>query len=186
MIDSISWFAIRVAPQSEFRVLYALNQRDRPAIVPFEEQAIPRRNRPNLTRWTKRPLMPGYVFGAFQGGRDAALSDFWTERQEINRVSEALGKGTPVLGVLGFGPRPEVMGKDQIEYLQGLSREKQDWRDPNELRVGQIVTVYGQRTTIEEITREEVRAYMNWLGGMRLVSVQRNVVTAALFEILYQ
>lgn len=178
-MNGVSWFAIKVAPQAEFRVLHALHQRDRQAILPFEERAVERKNRPSLKRWTKFPLMPGYVFGAFHGSKGAAFMDFWAERKAINDASEALGRGSPVIGVLGFGNRPEVMRQDQIDFLQTLSREKVEEVDITGLRVGQSVVIYGQTTTIAEVKKDEVKAWLDFLGGMRLVSVQHSSVQAA-------
>lgn len=178
-MTDMSWFAIRVAPQAEFRVLHALHQRDRPAIVPFEERPVARKNRPSVKRWTKFPLMPGYVFGAFVGKRDAAFMDFWAEKQHINQASEALGKGSAVLGVLGFGTRPEIMRPDQVEFLSGLSREKVEIGEVSALHVGQPVIVYGQTTKITAIRRDKIDVMLQFLGGMRLVSVQHSSVEAA-------
>lgn len=179
-----SHFAIRVAPQSEFRTLYALNQMERPAVVPFEEVPSPRPNKPHLNRWRKMALFPGYVFATFPGSVGEAWVDFVHVRNTVNAQAEATGKGAPIIGLVGYGERPATLTNDQVHFLTGLSKEGVEVVTPEPFRVGQEVlikdfVVPGIKGRIEAINRQKVDVMLEFFGGMRIVEMQLSAIEAA-------
>lgn len=180
---TVSHFAIRVAPQTEFRVLHALNQMERPALVPFEEVPTPRPNKPHLNRWKKLALFPGYVFATFPGTINEAWVDFTSVRRAVNSRSEAVGKVAPIIGLIGYGSRPATLSGDQVEFLTGLSREGVEVvTEP--FKIGQTVkltdwVIPGTTGRIEAINRQRVSVLLEFFGGMRVVEMQLSAIEAA-------
>lgn len=185
---NISWFAVRVAPNTEFRVLHALNQWDRPSLLPTEEKWI---RKPNKKTDTKRfPIFGGYVFGGFTGTGIQAWADFIDVRRSINRASELSGKAPPIIGVAGCGKKPSPLLLSEISALQTLF--KPAGRHPDEIAFvkGQKVRIIhhplldGAEAEVQAVKKGEdgrklVRAILHRLGGRVTVDLQLNNVEAA-------
>lgn len=116
MTDTISWYAVRVAPKAEFRVQGAISRLERPAIMPFGERSVARENRPSLRRWRKYPIIPGYVFAGFFN-----LTDFVSVRMAINSPLEHRGQPKDILGLVGFGNKPAVLSQADVELLSTMT-----------------------------------------------------------------
>ena len=183
-----SWFAIRVAPNAEFRALHALGQRERPAILPFEEKWI---RKPNGKTDTKKfPLFTSYVFGGFMGDGIAAWSDFCRIRQNINEASERAGKAAPIVGVVGFGKMPSRLSSDEIGALEAISKPAGQHPDEITFTVGQNIKIVqhpflsGSEARIQAIRkadegRKVIRAILGGLGSTVIVDLQLSNVEAA-------
>lgn len=185
---NISWFAVRCAPNTEFRVLHALNQWDRPSLLPTEEKWI---RKPNGKTDTKKfPMFASYVFGGFTGSGLNAWADFCEVRRLINRASELAGKAPPIIGVAGCGKKPSPLLASEISALEAIS--KPAGRHPDE-----ILFVAGQKIRIVEhpllgeadaqilairkgdAGRIIIRAILDRAGGKITVDVQPSNVAAA-------
>lgn len=170
----VSWYAVKVAPRAEFRVQTAFSRLERPSLLPTGERSVARENRPNLKRWRRYPLIPGYVFGGF-----FSLVDFVLARQSINAPLEAMGQPRDVAGLVGFGNKPAVLRPTDIIMLSTMTEEPPVETVP--FTTGQTVNVYGQKTKIEKVheKRREFDAFVEMLGGMRLITVGFDTVRAA-------
>lgn len=185
---NISWFAVRCAPNTEFRVLHALNQWDRPSLLPTEEKWI---RKPNGKTDTKKfPLFASYVFGGFAGSGTQAWADFCEVRNNINKASNLAGKASPIIGVAGCGKKPSALLVSEIEALQTMF--KPAGRHPDEINfaVGQKVRIVnhplldGAEAEVSAIRKGEegrklVRAILHRLGGRITVDLQLSNVEAA-------
>ena len=179
---NITWHALRTIPVArvEFAVLYAVTQREVPAMVPFEMESI---RKPRSKSWTqrKKPLFPSYVF---VGLRD--YDEFRHLRGAVNKAAEDTGKNAPILGLVGFGGRPATLSRQDVEFLCSVSVEgprQVDIYKP--ISVGESVSFLGTAYdgisgTVSSVTRNKVKVMTRMLGGSVLVEVQRaNVVVAA-------
>lgn len=174
MTGTVSWYAIRVAPKAEFRVQGAISRLERPAIMPFGERSVARENRPSLKRWRKYPLIPGYVFAGFFD-----MADFASARMSINAPLEHSGQPRDIIGLVGFGNKPAVLSKADVSMLSVMTDEPPVEEVP--FAVGQDVIVYGQRTKVHtnHPQRREFDAFVDFLGGARLVRTSYDTATAA-------
>lgn len=174
MTDTISWYAVRVAPKAEFRVQGAISRLERPAIMPFGERSVARENRPSLRRWRKYPIIPGYVFAGFFN-----LTDFVSVRMAINSPLEHRGQPKDILGLVGFGNKPAVLSQADVELLSTMTDTPPVEEVP--FSVGQPVTVYGQRTTVHAVNprKRKLNAFVTFLGGARLIEMDFDKATAA-------
>lgn len=120
--ETISWYALRVAPQSELRVRNVLQQREHPAVVPVETVWRERDRKPGKPKATTkkvRPVFPGYVFVGLPSCRpveEAARERAWINERE----------GRPVVhGLIGFGVggrgKPCVLSPADVETVMTLS-----------------------------------------------------------------
>lgn len=184
-----SWFAIRVAPNAEFRALHAINQRDRPAILPFEEKWI-RNPRNGKTDTKKFPLYTSYVFGGFIGDGLTAWADYVQVRNHINEASERAGKAPPIVGVVSFGQLPSRLSSDEISALEAISKPAGQHPDEITFAVGQKIKIVqhpllsGQEARIQAVRkadegRKVIRAILDRLGSKVIVDLQLSNVEAA-------
>lgn len=184
MTNDLNWYVIRVAPQTEFRVLHAINQREHPAMLPFEEKWItnPRTKKSDTKKF---PLFPSYVFAPFVGASaETVFLNFSRLRSVINEASKLAGKAPPILGICGYGQTPERLRSDEFTYLQTISREAGPKTEPRTFRLGQNVEVLsgpfqGQTGQINSIARDKVRVMMRVFNSMAPVELQLNCVVAA-------
>lgn len=184
-MTGVSWFAIRVAPNSEFKVMHAINQRDRPAILPFEEKWV--RNARNKPRPRKFALFPSYVFGGFVGGTlFEAWLDFAETRRIVNKAAELAGKAPPIIGAVGYGQTPATLSGDEISWLQTLSRAAGPEPGKEVLSVGQTVEIFNTGTPydhtnakITRIARSRVAVMLRMFNTYIEVEMQQNNVRAA-------
>lgn len=182
---NISWFAVRCAPNTEFRVLHALNQWDRPAILPFEEKWV--RNAKGKPKPRKFALFPSYVFGGFTGEDPfRAWSDFAEVRRMVNRASELAGKGPPIVGVVGYGQKPARLSGGEISWLQTISREAGPAPGEITFTPGQAVevvntgTMYdGARTQITRVDKGKITVMLQMFNSMMEVEMQQKNIQAA-------
>ncbi len=186
-MTGVSWFAVRVAPNTEFRVLHALNQQDRPSLLPTEEKWI---RKPNGKTDTKKfPLFSSYVFGGFTGSGLDAWADFCEIRRRVNAASELAGKAPPIIGVAGCGKKPSPLLADEISALEAIS--KPAGRHPDEIAfvVGQKIKIVkhpffdGAEAEIYALRVRDgeriVRAILSRLGARVTVDLQLSSVQAA-------
>ena len=188
MTDNISWFAVRVAPNTEFKVLHALNQQDRPSLLPTEEKWI-RNPRSGKTDTKKFPLFASYVFGGFAGTGLNAWADFCEVRNLINKASNLAGKAPPIVGVAGCGKKPSPLLASEIEALEAISRPAGRHPDEITFTVGQKIRVIqhpfldGAEAEITALRAKEgkriVRAILHRLGNRVTVDLQLSNVEAA-------
>lgn len=182
---NISWFAVRVAPNTEFRVLHALNQWDRPAILPFEEKWV--RNAKGKPKPRKFALFPSYVFGGFTGADPfKAWSDFAEVRRMVNKASELAGKGPPIIGVVGYGQKPARLSGGEISWLQALSIEAGPAPWEKTFIPGQSVEITntgtafdGTKTKITRVSRDKVSVMLRMFNSYTEVEMQQKNVQAA-------
>lgn len=181
---NISWFAVRCAPNTEFRVRDALNQWDRPAIVPFETKWVRINGKP---RERKLALFPSYVFGGFEGA-DAfrAWSDFAEVRRMVNNASELTGKAPPIKGVVGYGQKPARLSGGEISWLAGLSTNSGAPPWEKTFAPGQAVEIIGTgtshdgtRTKISKVSRSKVTVMLKMFNSYMEVEMQQKNVQAA-------
>lgn len=182
---NISWFAVRCAPNTEFRVLHALNQWDRPAILPFEMKWV--RNAQGKPKERKLVLFPSYVFGGFIGDDPfAAWTDFADVRRMVNRASELAGKAPPIIGVVGYGQKPARLSGGEISWLGTLSREAGPPPGEETFVPGQLVqvvntgTIYdGASTRISRVDKGKVTVMLQMFNSMMEVEMQQKNIQAA-------
>lgn len=182
---NISWFAVRVAPNTEFRVLHALNQQDRPAILPFETKWV--RNAQGKPKERKLALFPSYVFGGFIGHDPfQAWQDFADVRRMVNKASELTGKAPPIIGVVGYGQKPARLSGGEISWLGTLSREagpppgEETFTPGQNIEIINTGTMYdGMRTQISRVERGKVTVMLKMFNAMMEVEMQQKNVKAA-------
>lgn len=183
-----TWFAIRVAPQTEFKVLHALNQQERPSLLPTEEKWIEKKNGKTDTK--RFPLFASYVFAGFLGPAFPAWVDFTRIRDNINEAEKLAGRAAPIIGLLGFGKKPSSLSGDEISALERMSRGAPAHPSTIEFEIGQrirvvnhplIPPVEGTVTAVRkaEDNRRIVRAILDRLGSRVVVDLQPSNVEAA-------
>jgi transcription antitermination factor NusG len=181
---NISWFAVRVAPNTEFRVRDAINQWDRPAIVPFEMKWVRINGKPRERRLA---LFPSYVFGGFTGDETfAAWSDFAEVRRMVNRASELTGKAPPIIGVVGYGQKPARLSGAEISWLSTLSTSSGSPPWEKTFTPGQTVEITGTgtshdgtRTKITKVSRSKVSVMLKMFNSYMEVEMQQKNIQAA-------
>lgn len=181
MTDIISWYALRVAPQSELRVHRILHQRERPAVVPVEmfRRLRERNGKPPLTVKRERPLFPGYVFLGLHHPGEAAIERAWINQAE----------GRPIVhGLVGIGGKPSVLTARDVGYLMTISDELKAARSPDILSVGDTVKFRdghiferqsGPVVKIRGKDRTKVNVMLRVFDGMRVVETDIGSLVAA-------
>ena len=180
---TLRYYAIRIRPihRLEFSVMHALNQRERPAIVPYEEKLVKKPRSKRL--WDKRkfPLFPCYVFAGFD-----SFGDFLITRASINERAEAMGKAPPIVGVVGYGSRPAVLTPDDVAFLQSITPSTLARTNIHKaLQIGgaaRIVDAHplgGQIVTVTAVARKRVTVMLKMLGGMMPVEIDPASLVAA-------
>jgi len=172
--QALQWYVLRTAPvhRIEFDVMYRLQQREHPAMVPFEEKHIPQR----FSRHTKRkkfPLFVGYVFAGLR-----RWEDFLDIRANIPQV----------IGVVGFNGKPAKLADDDVSFLQALSVEGMRIPVMNPHRafaVGQRARIRfghafsGQEVLITDIQRKHVEGMMEIFNTRQTVKLSMLDLEAA-------
>ena len=177
--NNISWYVARTIPVSriEFSVLHAITQRERPAMVPFEEDWIVRRGRKTQV---KVPFFPCYVFVGLRH-----QDEFHWLKAEVNDAAERSGKRPPLQCLIGYGRQPATLTQNQADFVRTFSRET-----PTEIslrksfRQGSKIVVTdgpfrGFKGTVDSVTRKSVKAMLEIFGTMRPVEIENAGVEAA-------
>jgi transcription antitermination factor NusG len=160
------WHAYVVAPQQEFRVQEDMIKLGARTLVPAEWVWRRVRNgaKPAALR---RPVIPGYVFGAFVGG---------VPYQPLRLV-----RG--LKGLVGFGGVPSVIPSPAIPGLQALERPK-DHQAPAKFRLGDAIRIKrGLHAELAAVVHGlqggEVLAIVTLFGKSHSVRVNEREVEAA-------
>lgn len=178
----VEWFVIRTIPvhRIEFSVLHALNQREHPAMVPFEEKKL-RKHKQRDWRTERYPLFACYVFAGFEGFRD-----FIEAREAINAQAERMGKKPPILGAVGYRKdKPAVLTEREVGFLRSLSAPRATAVNLHKaIRPGTEISILdgpfaGHRAVVDSMTRKGVRAMLYLFNTMHLVEIKAAAMEAA-------
>lgn len=180
---TLHWHAIRTIPvfRVEFVVLTALNQREHPAMAPFETK-WERRKGPSRRLPRKYPIFPCYVFAGFHDYRE-----FYAAKEAINQRAIDTGKRPPIVGLVGMGSKPANLTAEEVSMLQAMSLP-----GPTEinlhkaLRGGGKASIVarghpfeGHTVQIDTITRAKCTVLLSMLGSMRVIEIDANALEAA-------
>ena len=179
--NNISWYVVRTVPrfQIEFEVRHAIAQREHPAMVPFEEKWIQKRD----GGWKERkfPLFAGYVF---VGLRDKY--EFLPLRAFINDLAERMGKVAPILGLIGpTGGQPARLTYEQVErYKQASAESPTEVNIHKALQIGSPIDVFrgpwgGRTSAVLEFTKKGVRGEIELFNSMHIVEFSMRDIRAA-------
>ena len=162
---SISFYVLRTVPthRIEFEVRHALNQREHPAFVPFEEKLV-RNARTKRLDPRKYPLFPCYVFAGF-----SSHLDYVAARTAINMRAEQMGKKPPIVGAVGFGNKPSIVSPSDIAMIETLSVE-----NPTEVNLHKALKIGTDVMVLEGPWRDRV-------GKLSKADRKRIVVMLELF-----
>lgn len=179
----MNWLALRTLPiaRLEFFVLHALNQQERPALVPFEEKWV-RRPGTKLRIARKYPLFPRYVFAGFE-----SLRDYTTTIDAINVLAVKKGKAPPILGAVRFGnsAEPAKLSPTDVSFLRALAVPR-----PSEislhraLQPGGKVSIMegpfsGHVAQLDTVTRKHVTVMLRMFNSAQVVRLPVAAVEAA-------
>ena len=123
----LNWHVIRTVPifRVEFHVMHALNQLERPALVPFEEKKV-QHPRTKKIETRKFPFFPCYVVAGFHG-----IHDFLAVKAVINEQFERRGKRAPIVNLVGYSStKPATLTTEELDLIREFSIEK-----PTEVRL---------------------------------------------------
>jgi hypothetical protein len=180
-MSAYDWYAIRIRPthRLEFIVQSELNQREHPAMVPFEMKWEKHKGKRKPRRYA---LMPCYVFGQF-----CSYRDFWLSKEAINQRAIDIGKSPPIVGLVGMGSKPAVLSPRDVSMIQALSLA-----GPTEislhkaLRAGARASIVGRghpfeghTVTVDTITRNKCRVLLEFLGSLKTVEIDAGALEAA-------
>lgn len=177
----MNWHVIRTIPRHriEFSVRHALNQREHPAMVPFEEKLVqnPRTKRLDARKFA---FFPGYVMAAFE-----SINEFAEAKRVINKGFENRGQIPPILNLIGPSGSPWVLSQANVEFLQTLSIEK-----PTEVNLHKAIAVgqdfmmldgtyKGFVAKMQSVDRKRIKALMMMFGQMRLIEIPATTTVVA-------
>ena len=177
----ISWYVLRIVPvhRLEFQVMHAINQREHPAMVPYEDKKLRKRGQ---REWkTERyPLFPCYVFAGFASHLEANDT-----RRIINEHAERMGKRPPVLGLVGFGGRPATLSDHEAAFLRTLSIDRAtDINFHKAIKPGTKINILdgafaGHPAVVDSVTKRGVKAMLRLFNSMQLVEISSSALEAA-------
>jgi transcription antitermination factor NusG len=180
---SLLWVALRTLPiaRAEFSVMHALNQKERPALVPFEEKWV-RKPRTKLRHVRKYALFPRYVFCGFHG-----LGDYQATVDAINEEFARKGKAEPILGAVRFGnsAEPAKLSATDVSFLRGLSTPRaSEIRLHAALRPGERVSIMdgpfsGHVARLDTVSRNNVTVMLKMFNSLQVVRLPVEAVEAA-------
>lgn len=174
-MSSLHWVAIRTAPANgtEFKVLRGINQREYPALLPFETVKVIRNRKRAIER--KYALFPRYVFA----GLADILNDYRYLRDKIPEIQGIVSRSRADWSPLVLTQADVALLTDLVTREVGATEV--DFHKA--LRVGKKVIIQvgntWQETKIDEITRKKVKVLLNLLGSMHTVEVPFDKVRAA-------
>ncbi len=181
-MSTISWYGLKVAPQTELRVQRILHQREFPALAPVEMVWRERKRRGPKVMTVKREkaVFPGYVFlGLHSPNQIIAEREFVNERE-----------GRPIIfGLLGLTPAtPSIMKPSDVVFIMTIADQLAAKSPLNVLQVGDNVkfrdghSLEGQAGPVVKIRgrdRARVNVMLAMLGGMRVVETTIENLVAA-------
>ena len=179
----MNWHVLRILPIHglEFAVRDRLNQREHPAMVPFEEKWEKRKNRSKRAA-RKYAIFPCYVFAGFQDYRE-----FWFAKEAINSAAIQIGKRPPIVGLVGMGAKPAKLTQEEVSMLQAMSLpgttqinlHKALRQNGKASIVARGHPFEGHTVTVDSITRAKCKVLLNLLGSMRVIEIDANALEAA-------
>jgi len=181
-MSTISWYGLKVAPQTELKVQRIFHQREFPALAPVElvRRVRERQGKPKMTHKREKPVFPGYVFlGLHSPAQVIAEREFVNERE-----------GRPIIfGLLGLTrERPSILSPSDVVFLMTISDQLAAKSPLNILQVGDKVkfrdghSLEGQAGPVVKIRgreRARVNVMLAMLGGMRVVETTIENLVAA-------
>ncbi len=182
-MTTISWYGLRVAPQTELKVQRILHQREFPALAPVELVRRVREreaDKPKVTVKREKPVFPGYVFLGLNNPADIVA-----EREFIN-----LREGRPVIfGLLGLTrERPSILSPSDVVFLMTISSQLEAQSPLNVLQVGDKVKFRdghafegkaGPVVKLRGRERAKVSVMLKVFDGMRVVETTIENLVAA-------
>jgi transcription antitermination factor NusG len=181
---SINYYVLRTRPvhRLEFDVMHAINQREYPAMVPFEEKLeLKTSGRRKLRKWVKYPLFPCYVIVGLPNPEA-----FRPLKTAINQAAEDRGKLPPIINLIGYNAeRPAVLNPLQVHLLKTLSVGT-----PTEINLHKAIQAgsridildggfAGRSAVVDRITKRSVFALLEVFNSMQVVEISRANVAAA-------
>jgi transcription antitermination factor NusG len=171
-VSTISWYGLKVAPQTELRVQKILHQREFQALAPVEMVRRERARKSGRPLYVKRerPVFPSYVF--LQLSHPSAIL---AERDWINRHV-----GRPVVfGLLGLTrERPSPLRDEDMACIREVAERLAAKAPLDIIQIGQQIKVrdghiYEGRTgdvvSLKGRERARVGVTMRVLGSMPVV-----------------
>lgn len=179
--NKISWYVARTIPRFrvEFDVLRAINQREHPAMVPFEEKWVQKAN----GGWDeiKFTLFPCYVFVGLFDWRE-----FRPIKESINQAADDMGKTPPVLGLIGPALEPGRLSSDEVAAIQVRSMATPTQVNIHKaLQVGSPVNIVGaspwagRKSKVEEFTKKGIKAKVEVFNSWHVIEIPMRNVRAA-------
>jgi transcription antitermination factor NusG len=192
---TLQWYVIRLRPTGrlpagkqgedtrggrlEFDVLHALNQRERPALVPFETKWIKRPNKKFVIE-RRYPLYPCYIFAGFP-----SFADLMAERAAINEHAKSIGKMAPILGAVGYGARPAKLTTEELSEMQSRSGT-----GPTEINLHRAIQpggraeiirgrFAGHSVVVDSVTKKKAMVLLNLFNSMHVVEIDPASLVAA-------
>ena len=178
----MNWLALRTLPiaRLEFTVLHALNQKERPALVPFEEKWV-KRPGTKLRHAKKFALFPRYVFAGFK-----SMGDYQQTCFLINREAADRGKLPPILGAVRFGgAEPAKLSPTDVSFLRDLSAPRPTQINLHRaLQPGGKVQILegpfnGFTAQLDTVSRKNVTVMLKMFNSMQVVRLPVAAVEAA-------
>lgn len=163
--DPPQWFCLRSKKKAEHQAAGRLRQME--GVEVFCPRLRLLRATVRGRRWFVEALFPGYLFARFQAGPN------------LRAVRYSPG----VTGVVEFGGFPTALPDREIEALRGLVDENEVREVEDDLTPGdQAEILSGPLRGLEAVVRvvmparERVRVLLEFLGSLREVEVDREVV----------
>ena len=179
----MDWLCLRtgIAPRSEFAAMFALQQQERQAIVPFEEKWV-RKGNTKLRQAKKYPLFPRYCFSQFED-----WDDYERTTRAINNLAIRMGKAPPILGALRLAGSQYLakLTPTELSWIQGLSTPR-----PTEInlhralqRGGKVNIMEGPFSgyvaQVDAVSRKNVTVMLQMFNSMQVVKLPMAAVEAA-------
>jgi transcription antitermination factor NusG len=172
MTDERAWYVLTTVPiaRIEFKVLYALNQRELPAMVPFEVKFV-HSNRKDRDVRMKFALFPGYVFVQLPTDRKQLGDEYYAIKENIEGVLDMLRRSQDEFN-------PATLAPSDVDFVRTLSEK--GWRksvsvvEVPPLQPGMEVAILkgplaGKTAKIDMISRQRISVLLRMLGSMRIV-----------------
>jgi transcription antitermination factor NusG len=168
-VSTISWYGLKVAPQTELRVQKILHQREFQALAPVETvwRERKRRGPKVMTVKRERPVFPGYVFLGLGSPADIIAQREW--------VNEHVGRPI-IFGLLGMTrERPSPMRDGDMAFIREIADRLAAKAPLDVIQIGQQIRVRdghiyegrtGEVVTLKGKERMRVGVIMRVLGSM--------------------